>query len=181
MNNSVQTIRDTIIAMWNEGKSAGEIGKALGITRNAAIGVVSRFRGSRRHGGAHTGKPAEFGVKTHEQRKWTRPHRADAPPRPLPSIVAASGLSAPLRAKPQKKPLPPAADSACGIVDVTGCRYAVADAPLVPGGYLFCNAKPRAGSSYCECHADIVGAPYSAKLIAHTVAGAKAAMRGTWM
>lgn len=154
-------LRDKVMALWNAGKTAGQIGAELGITRNAAIGIVTRFKGTKRT----TRTP-----HLHCHNSGKRFPRAPKPEKAVPSLPAIATNPVPV--------LIPGNN--CGIVDITdGCKWPVSTDASVIGGYLFCNAdKGNPEKPYCAYHASLAGAAYSAKLITHTIAQARHAYKG---
>lgn len=119
--------------MWTEGKSAAEIGRKLGFSRNAVLGKIHRHN-------------LEKLLPRHSVPKSTVPpeHRAKRRRRVLPSLPALKAVK-PLRAAP-----PPAAPDATrvSILDVTGCKWAMTAAPP----HLFCNGDRVEGRPYCAHH-----------------------------
>lgn len=142
---------DEMKKLAHEGHSASQIGAVLGCSRNAVIGKMHRLK-------------FQF---------FTRPKVA---PRlkPAPTLAGDTGgyrmPKVRLKYKPREVPkLKPGA--ACGIVDVTGCRWAVDFDEQVPGGHLFCNSELH-DHRYCEFHARMSGASYSDELIRRTTKAA---------
>lgn len=136
-----QDAKDAIIALSVSGKSAGQIGKLLGITRHAAIGVLWRHK---LKNGYVVANPRKLVLP----RKPARPKAVDiqaATPEPVPVPAPDAPPIMPILS------LVPAAIP-CGIVDVTGCRWPVETDWAVIGGYLFCNAHRENPKPYCDHH-----------------------------
>ena len=138
-NNWTPELFERTIAMWQEGYSAGEIGKTLGLTRNQVIGKVTR--NCVRRDGA--------------QRKPRLP-RAPKPPRfkipGLPALAKASPLSLlpyhpPKPSDPNRHPVP--------LINLfpDGCRFAVS--PHNARAHVFCNQPRLTVSSYCAEHHEL--------------------------
>jgi len=160
-----------------EGLSCSEVARRLGCTRNAVIGKVHRIeheRGIRltreRPNTARTGIAASRppGFKRPYVRRIGKPSLAgisrglaDLDPAPLfPASV--------LPSLPGPTPPPPPGNHV-GILDVTGCRWAVGEDDGVIGRHLFCNAPAADGCSYCAAHEEERTATYSARLISKTI------------
>lgn len=153
------------------GLSCSAVAAMLGVSRNAIIGKVHRIEqrtgekwvrrlgapsGPRKRaldGGRHkhpepklAGAPAPA---KQQQRPKEPPRRASA----LPAGITVAGV------KPAKLGQP------CGILEASGCRWAISSHPKVIGGHVFCNAGTPNGRSYCETHARANVAPYRADTI----------------
>lgn len=124
-------------AMWNEGRSAGQIAGALpgGFTRNAVIGKLTRM-GLQRSPGAVSATRSLHGSR------GARVQKAARPPAPRP-------VAPPVRAEP-----PPAVEP----ISILALKYGVCRWPLVEadviGGYLFCGCEALEGRPYCATHAE---------------------------
>ena len=156
------------------GLSCGGVAAMLGVSRNAIIGKVHRIehrtgeKWVRRHG-APSG-PRERALDG-EPRNWPEPRLARAPapaeqpkqpkqpkqpPRRVPALPAGIVV---LGMGPAKLGQP------CGILQASGCRWAIASHPKVIGTHVFCNGATPDGHSYCETHARVNVAPYRADTI----------------
>lgn len=125
------------------GHSFGLIATELGCTRNSVIGKAHRL-----------------GIKT--VRYPTLKCQAKRPAYRKPSNPSLSGIFT-LRAigakyVPKPPPMTPAGKP-CGILDVTGCKYAIGEDAKTPGKFLFCNASRSEDSPWCEHHRAICTQP----------------------
>lgn len=163
---------DRMFAMRRKGWSFGIIAQELGTTRNAAIGKFWRLMVQ----AGHSPTPRKAVLERIESRRLsaeelrhTVAKRVYTPTRALPK-VAKVGVGFML---PAVKPAPkPARTSTVGILDATGCLWAIGHDPKVIGGHTFCNHPKRDGSPYCEEHARESVADYSRELIRSTIKGA---------
>lgn len=64
--------------------------------------------------------------------------------------------------------LPPPPSRPCGILEVTGCKWAIGSDNSVAGGHLFCNSEKH-DERYCTFHAQLSRASYSTELVTKTV------------
>lgn len=144
---------DLMMELVAQGRSMGEIGIALGRTRNAIIGKVQRERIIRGHVPiprkrileiVSEGKP-EF---CKELRYNTTPKRALTTRRNLPG-VSKQGIGFPL---PALTPPPPRTGPAVGILDVTGCQWPTGYDEAVAGRHTFCDAPKDGKGTYCPYH-----------------------------
>lgn len=123
--------------MVAEGHTFSAIGAVIGCSRNACISKYNRIRVAR---GIYTRKPRPKladPVRTEPRKPRVAPRAAMPPLHVVVVPVPAPGLGV-------------------SIVDVTGCRFAIADDPALVGGMAFCNQTPEGNGSYCAAHARIV-------------------------
>lgn len=166
---------ERLLALVAKGYTFGQIALELGCSRNAAIGKFQRVRIAR---GIHTPTPRKTfleRIASDSQRispellRHTTPKRAWTPQRPQPK-VATVGVGFTL---PAIRPAPkPARTSTVGILDVTGCKWAVGEDASIPGRHTFCNDPLKDGSAYCAAHARENVATYSKELIRTTIKSA---------
>jgi GcrA cell cycle regulator len=134
-------------ALWAEGLSTAEIGRRMGISKNAVVGKAHRLT-----------LPAR-----------PSPIRRDAAPRPAPVPRAPRPAPAPLQRlvsppvlRPAAPPAPPPVPAAAPVVrsftpvartrpGARSCCWPLGE----PGtqGFRFCGGDPMAGKPYCAEHA----------------------------
>jgi GcrA cell cycle regulator len=160
------------------GLSCGRVAAILGCSRNAVIGKVHRIEyasGTRmvRNLGVTAGPRKRVvgavpprarpqpGLADGNGSTEKRPKKIKLPRRapPLPAGISAAGIKPVRLGKP------------CGILQASGCRWAIGSDPKVIGTHVFCNAPVEEGRSYCDAHARQNAAPYSADLIKRTLKG----------
>ncbi len=140
---------DTLKKLWTEGLSASQIAKKLGgVTRNAVIGKVHRLGLS---GRATPSRPPRRAVAGNRPRPAVRPTKAPSAP-----ITRRTGV-APIR-PPVAPALQPNGEFA-SVLTLSDhiCRWPIGD----PGdpNFQFCGRKAKAGSPYCEAHAQAAYQP----------------------
>jgi GcrA cell cycle regulator len=137
-------------ALWAEGHSTAEIGRRMGISKNAVVGKAHRLNLSAR--------PSPI-------RRDAAPRPAPVPraPRPVPApmqrLTAAPVMRTPMAPAPQ--PAPAVAAAAAPVVrsfpaarprlGARSCCWPIGE----PGtsGFRFCGGEPMAGKPYCTEHA----------------------------
>ncbi|MCC7253838.1 GcrA family cell cycle regulator [Hyphomicrobium sp.] len=145
----------TVKMMWDEGRSASEIGAHFNVSRNAVIGVI--FRKGWQRGGAQGAREggrkcaaqmrAETGARTVNLRERLKRY-AVAPTR-LPRKPGLPPLQfAPL--VPSAEPEAPRFGPGVPLLECRGCRFAVS--PHDAATHLFCDAPKLDGYSYCLVH-----------------------------
>jgi hypothetical protein len=143
---------EQLFSLLEQGKSAREIGEIFGMGRMAVLGKAHREKVKR----GHIPEPRKLvldGVK----RAYT------FRPQPKPSTEGVGFIMPTIPAPaPQKGP-------AVGLLDVTGCKWPVAEDPSLIGGQAFCNHAKADGKPYCPFHVNASIAPYSAELKRRTV------------
>jgi hypothetical protein len=155
---------DELIALWRQGLTTYQMAAHFHVTRNTVCGKLYREKVKR---GLLEEKPrpprerrrtansdtVQKRIYTRREAMLTLPDRVDSMLRIVspPSVVPDQGQLA-------------------SIVDVTGCRWPVKDDPDFIGGFAFCNHAPRDGSAYCEYHARMNVAPWSADAKRRTAA-----------
>jgi hypothetical protein len=141
---------DQLMAMVVEGKTFPQIAHALGTTRNAALGKYHRIKVRR----GHVPKPRKavlegMGSAPRAFDRDTVAKRQYTPSRKLPD-VSKTGIGFLLPAIPAPAPR---TGPAKGILDVTGCKWPVAEDASLIGGQAFCDATKKDNSPYCAHHA----------------------------
>ncbi|MCB8873860.1 GcrA family cell cycle regulator [Acidisoma silvae] len=148
-----ETIIGELKALWAEGLSTAEIGRRLGISKNAVVGKAHRL---------------DLSPRPSPIRRTDRPQGAQAPaPRvtgptlaPLPSgpqTIAAPTAPAATTVSPVAiKPVAPrrlAAVAPAAVARVSACCWPVGE-PGKPG-FHFCDGAAVAGKPYCAEHAQL--------------------------
>jgi hypothetical protein len=132
-----------MMTMLANGASMREVGEVLGRTRNAVIGACQRERIKQ----GHVPQPLKRVLGG-----------AAKPVRPVPSTPSGVGAILPAIAPP------PRTGPAVGLLDVTGCKWPVAEDASLIGGHAFCNHPKGDNQPYCPYHVQASIAPYSAEL-----------------
>lgn len=143
-------------ALWGEGRSSAEIGRAIGMTKNAVIGKAHRLnlppRPSpiRREAGATVLRPrppsrgptlpplATFRVASRPEPKLPSPSKPALAPESLACSVAPSAAEKPARQAQGRE---------------MACCWPLGD-PGTPG-FHFCGAVAALGKPYCVAHAQL--------------------------
>ncbi|MBW6397787.1 GcrA family cell cycle regulator [Roseomonas sp. HJA6] len=134
-------------ALWAEGHSTAEIGRRMGISKNAVVGKAHRLN--------LPARPSPI-------RRDAEPRPAPAPraPRPIPAArVAPPAMLRPASMAPQPAPVvavapPPVVrpfPAARPRLGSRSCCWPIGE----PGtaGFRFCGAEPMSGKPYCTEHA----------------------------
>ncbi|WP_240048497.1 GcrA family cell cycle regulator [Crenalkalicoccus roseus] len=145
---------DQLRALWAEGHSTAEIGRRMGVSKNAVIAKAHRLdlpARKPRRGRRDVTPPPSTPSATRRP-----PPAAQAPAaRDLPAgrMVAPRAAGAPLSSAPAARPLlPPALRSAIPLPRERGCQWPHGD-PRRPG-FRFCEAPRRdPACPYCAAHA----------------------------
>ncbi len=132
-------------ALWDEGRSTAEIGRRMGITKNAVVGKAHRLDLPGRESPIRR-RPA--GPSAPRQ---PRPSRAARPT--LPALPSALTLSAPTPALP---PPPPPARRRYGPPGQP-CCWPLGE-PGTPG-FRFCEGGSEQGRPYCPEHSSLAYVP----------------------
>ncbi|MFL1463115.1 GcrA family cell cycle regulator [Roseococcus sp. DSY-14] len=139
---------DRLRAFWAEGLSTAEIGRRMGISKNAVVGKAHRLqlpaRPSPIRRDAPAARPATAG------RRPTLPplHVAAAP---APAVPAPPRREAPVAAAPRPVLAPPAVVRPFPRASARSCCWPIGE----PGteGFRFCTAEAMAPKPYCAEHA----------------------------
>lgn len=134
---------DQLRALWAEGHSTAEIGRRMGVTKNAIVGKAHRLDLS--------GRPSPI----------RRPETAGAPaaPRRKPVRVEAPAIPAVVQAPPPPPPQAAPAPVAVATVrhfpraSMRSCCWPIGE----PGtrDFRFCGAEAASGKPYCTDHAAV--------------------------
>lgn len=126
---------DAVKKLWDEGASGDDIGKALGRTRCAILGLVHRRGWQRRLGG-------------HRVTNVVREYPSRPGPKPPPKPTVAKDIKLPIAAKAPIIPEPPALFKSLIALGDRECRFAMNDG----GPYLFCGQPTAERVPYCPFH-----------------------------
>lgn len=139
--------------LWEEGRSTAEIGRQLGVSKNAVIGKAHRLKLSQR--------PSPIRIAPAEKARPSRPTRTETPPREAPLLRAtrkATQASLPPLASgsdPLAATLPaPVSGRLPGLsFGKTACCWPLGE----PGrhDFRFCDAPAVAGKPYCGEHCSL--------------------------
>lgn len=132
-----------VVELWNLGKSASEIGKILGKTRNSIVGKIWRIR------------QRGFDISNRESRK--KKVKAERKPRPkkekvIKTVFVGNVEKTVVEFKPQKAESANPLNIKFNKLKKDSCRYVMNDG--LPENFIFCGA-PIGRGSYCEAHASI--------------------------
>lgn len=148
-------MQDKIVALWNENKTGTEIAEALGLTRNAVLGMIFRLRTKgminvrQKDQDAVRKDPDKLyrrkvkGAKKPKQPKKPKVERRGAP-KPFPVLRGGEKTDLPQPVTPQK------AVQLDGL-RLGSCRYIVSGS----GPSAFYCGDPKERGSYCAGHAAI--------------------------
>ena len=161
---------ETLQALWAEGHSTAEIGRRMGISKNAVVGKAHRLNLSARPspirreeaGEASAAEPAVSRAAVAEAPRPAAPPPVAPPPAPRPAVAApaatVSAVSAPPPA-PRSAPAPRAPVAAPPVVrpfqrsGARTCCWPIGE-PGTPE-FRFCTAEAVSGRPYCAEHASI--------------------------
>ncbi|SUE43372.1 GcrA family cell cycle regulator [Roseomonas gilardii] len=157
---------ETLQALWAEGHSTAEIGRRMGISKNAVVGKAHRLNLSARPspirreeaGEARVAEPAMPRVAAEAPRPATPPMAPPPAPRPAAAAPAAVTPAAPAPA-PRSAPAPRAPVAAPPVVrpfqrsGARTCCWPIGE-PGTPE-FRFCTAEAVQGRPYCSEHASI--------------------------
>jgi GcrA cell cycle regulator len=149
---------DELISLWRQGRTSYELAAHFNVTRNSIMGKLHREK-LRRAETDPIERRAVANTGTITKRRYTRREAMLTLPSSAGSVMRIV----------EPAPTPPDQGQLASIVDVTGCRWPVADNPDFIGGVAFCNHEQRDGSPYCPYHARENVAPYSREAIRRTI------------
>ncbi len=128
-------------ALWDEGHSTAEIGRRLGVTKNAVVGKSHRLLLSPRP------SPIRRGAEATPRRQ--QPRRATGPT--LPPLEHSAPVAAPARIPVRAAPVLRAVATFRPTTRVTACCWPIGE-PGTPS-FRFCDDGAMAGKPYCTEHA----------------------------
>ena len=136
--------------LWGEGLTTAEIGKRLGISKNAVVGKAHRLHLPARPSPIKRTGPRPTVYRPATPRQPSAPRAPQAPREPRAPSQSAQTSAAALRAlanQPSAKRMPMMALSA------STCRWPIGD----PGDneFHFCGERSLDGKPYCSAHASI--------------------------
>lgn len=153
-------IIDKMFELADKGYSLALIARELGCTKNCVVGKYARERRNRGIPIPQSPRRPAVVIKQRNHRP-SKPRKAAFVLKVVPSVVITP-----------KTPPRPRRKSTVGILDVTGCKWAVGEDDAVIGRHTFCNAATDNGHSYCEEHRRENVASYSRDLISKTIKSA---------
>lgn len=136
-------------ALWAEGHSTAEIGRRMGISKNAVVGKAHRLNLSARPSPIRRVPGAPAAPRAPRPAPMRAPARLAFPQRNF-SVVMAGQAPRPVTPPPPRPLAPPAPPPPPRLSNATCCW------PLgEPGkpGFRFCTERALAGKPYCEQHA----------------------------
>jgi hypothetical protein len=149
-NNPDQTERARI--MWESGLSTIKMGRALGVTKNAVVGLKNR-QGWVQRGSPilHAGANADVGVRERQRRAQRRDQALHVGSVSLPPLLALLDdpilLSAPPGERPAPKPKAPPAPKPVHRVSTRQCSWLDGHKP-----FIRCAEMAEVGYPYCSTH-----------------------------
>ncbi|MEM9047604.1 MAG: GcrA family cell cycle regulator [Pseudomonadota bacterium] len=180
---------DLLKSMWNEGKSASQIAKALGgVTRNAVIGKVHRLGLSNRTNGAagkDEARPAAAAPPPPEETPVTEEIAPSAPAAEDKQPVAETrpGIREAVPGRPAANPSPPQQPTASDVssealanlaviesrarklnlmqLTERTCKWPIGDPATEE--FWFCGLPAAPGKPYCEAHVAVAFQPMSSR------------------
>jgi GcrA cell cycle regulator len=142
---------DTLRALWAEGHSTAEIGRRMGVSKNAVVGKAHRLNLSARPSPIR--RDVEAGRPAAPRPAAARP----VAPRPA---VARPAAAAPVAVAPRPAmPAPPAAAPAAAVLRPfqrlggRACCWPIGE-PGTPE-FRFCTSEALSGKPYCPEHASV--------------------------
>ena len=143
-------------SLWDEGHSTAEIGRRLGITKNAVVGKAHRLD--------LPSRPSPIRRDGTGSSRRRTPRRVNGPTLPpLASVRSASHVApgAPafsVRARPEPQPTPPVKLATPVISGGRSLRVVPCCWPMGEPGtrsFRFCDVASLPGKPYCDAHAEL--------------------------
>ncbi|MFT8246134.1 GcrA family cell cycle regulator [Roseomonas sp. BN140053] len=148
---------DALQALWAEGHSTAEIGRRMGISKNAVVGKAHRLNLSarpspirREDGAARAAQPAPAAAEARRPVEAPQPQAAPPPPAVLPTVLPAA-VRAERPAAPRAAPAPVV--RSFQRMGGRSCCWPLGE-PGTPE-FRFCTAEAAGGRPYCAEHASI--------------------------
>jgi len=142
-----EDINDRLRSLWSEGLSTAEIGRRLGVSKNAVVGKAHRLKLPARPSPIRKSEPGAARPLPRRQPVPPLPRLApDAVP--VPHMTLPAGAGAILAIAP-----PPRISRPTVFGPVASCCWPIGE----PGsnGFRFCSEVSRPGKPYCEAHAAV--------------------------
>lgn len=148
-------------ALWTEGLSTAEIGRRMGVTKNAVVGKAHRLNLSARPSPIRRAVPPDGEPRAAAVRRVTGPTLpplVEARPLPAPPVVSVAPVEArpPVRVAPASEPRPDAVRPvAVRSVPFRSNRTSSCCWPIGEPGtksFRFCSGDAAAGKPYCQEH-----------------------------
>lgn len=139
-------------SLWDEGHSTAEIGRRLGITKNAVVGKAHRLNLVARP------SPIRRAATEDATRSSPPPRRISGPTLPSMAAPASAAAAQPAPARhPEPVPVPPALRAVPAVPRpvsrVPACCWPIGE-PGTPS-FRFCSDPAMGGKPYCAPHAAI--------------------------
>ena len=132
-------------ALWTEGHSTAEIGRRLGITKNAVVGKAHRLKLAARP------SPIRRAAGTPRASREVLPRRVSGPT--LPSLATPVEAAPPPAVLPRPAPVLRAVPTVRPASRMPACCWPIGE-PGTPS-FHFCSDPAMAGKPYCAPHASI--------------------------
>lgn len=142
-----------VMAAWNDGKSALQIAKDIGRSKNAVIGAITRLRNE----GFSMRSAAPKGRESTPSRDEAARFNASRERRVMARAKALAAPNVQYR-EPTVYGDPAVVGRPLDALSATGCRYECAGGTDAQS-YLFCGGRKRDRSSYCAAHHTICWSP----------------------
>jgi GcrA cell cycle regulator len=147
--------------LWNEGLSTAEIGRRIGVSKNAVVGKAHRLGLSARPSPIRRGASGSASPRPPVPRRVvgpTLPPLSAALPAPEEAVSQMRPPARPAAEPPLPAPAAVAAPTSVRVVPSRSSRLAVCCWPLGEPGtksFRFCDAEALAGKPYCAEHAQL--------------------------
>lgn len=138
--------------LWAEGHSTAEIGRRLGVSKNAVVGKAHRMKLPGRQSPIESKRKAKTAApaKAPAAAKPAKVEKPAAAAKPAPKKTTAKAAPTPEPAAAKAKPQPKKSQQKRG---GPSCQWPIGD-PRLPG-FHFCSDTATSGKPYCEHHCSI--------------------------